>query len=231
MSDKLPPKILVIEPDDTLRSAICNAIERYWFDVIRAKDADFGLRYAEVDPPHVIIISSRKQNKSASEIARKFANVQRLENIPMLFLIEEAEKEANYENITKALTTTLIRPFTPNELMTTIKSILRKYNPLLQDRVISYNDINMDLCTFKITRGDKRVHLGPMEFKILQLLVQNPKNVYSRDQIIDYAWGATKDIAHRTIDVHINRIRAALKRDSDRFQIIKTIRSSGYCLD
>ena len=137
----------------------------------------------------------------------------------------------NYNLIGSGYTEVLQRPFTPNELMTTIRLLLRKSKPVFQDKVIKYGDISMDLSTFKVLRGAKQVHLGPTEFKILELFVQKPKNIYSRRQIIDYVWGTEKDIAHRTIDVHINRIRTLMKLDSDRYPLIKTIRSAGYCLD
>jgi two-component system phosphate regulon response regulator PhoB len=89
----------------------------------------------------------------------------------------------------------------------------------------------MDLSTYRVYRNTKQVHLGPTEFKILQLFVQQSKKIYSRRQIIDYAWGTEKDIAHRTIDVHINRIRTLMKLKKDQYPLIKTIRSAGYCLD
>jgi two-component system phosphate regulon response regulator PhoB len=115
--------------------------------------------------------------------------------------------------------------------MTTIRAFLRKSNPIFQDKVITYNDISMYLSTFKVYRATKQVHLGPTEFKILQLFVQKPKNIYSRRQIIDYVWGVDKEIAQRTIDVHVNRIRTLMKLKTDQYQLIKTIRSAGYCLD
>ncbi|CAN0596398.1 unnamed protein product, partial [Ectocarpus sp. 12 AP-2014] len=136
-----------------------------------------------------------------------------------------------YNSFGEGCSEVLCRPFTPNELMTTIRSLLRKSRPIFQDKVIEYSDIKMDLSTFKVLRGSKQVHLGPTEFKILQLFIQKPKNIYSRRQIIDYVWGVDKEIAHRTIDVHINRIRTLMKLDTDRYQLIKTIRSAGYCLD
>lgn len=115
--------------------------------------------------------------------------------------------------------------------MTTIRTLLRKSRPVFQDKIIKYNDIRMDLSTYRVYRNNKQVHLGPTEFKILQLLVQKPKSIYSRRQIIDYVWGTEKDIAHRTIDVHVNRIRTLMKLEKDQYQLIKTIRSAGYCLD
>jgi two-component system phosphate regulon response regulator PhoB len=231
VSDKLPPKILVIEPDEVLNANLCNTIERYWFDVNRAKSAENALRAAEVDPPNVVIISSRIQDRSALEMANQVRKIKGLKTLPIVFLIEQGESVDNYNISGDSHSETLCRPFTPNELMTTIRALLRKSKPVFQDKVIKYNDISMDLSTFKVYRGTKQVHLGPTEFKILQLFVQKPKNIYSRRQIIDYVWGVDKEIAQRTIDVHVNRIRTLMKLSTDQYQLIKTIRSSGYCLD
>ena len=211
MSDKLPPKILVIEPDEVLNANLCNTIERYWFNVNRAKSAETAFRAAEVDPPNVVIISSRIQDRSDLEMANQVRKIKELKDLPIVFLIEEDESVDNYNIAGDSHSETLCRPFTPNELMTTIRALLRKSKHVFQDKVIKYNDISMDLSTFKVYRATKQVHLGPTEFKILQLFVQKPKNIYSRRQIIDYVWGVDKEIAQRTIDVHVNRIRTLMK--------------------
>lgn len=231
MLDKLPPKILVIEPDEVLNTNLCNTIERYWFDVTRARNAESALRSAEVDPPNVAIISSRIQDNSAVEMAVQLRKLEELKHLPIIFLIEQGEFMNNYNLIGKDSSESLCRPFTPNELMTTIRALLRKSKPVFQDKIIKHNDISMDLSTYRVYRGKKQVNLGPTEFKILQLFVHKPKNIYSRRQIIYYVWGADKDIAHRTVDVHVNRIRTLMKLDTDKYQLIKTIRSAGYCLD
>jgi two-component system phosphate regulon response regulator PhoB len=230
MSDKLPPKILVIEPDEVLNANLCNTIERCWFDVMRARSLENAIRLAEVKPPNVAIISSRITNKSANEIAAELKKMKGMRDLPILFLVEQNESE-NTTLSDQYCSEYLIRPFTPNELMTIIRSLLRQSKPIFQDKIIKYNDIRVDLSNYRVYRNQKQFHLGPTEFKILQLLVQQPKKIYSRRQIIDYVWGTEKDIAHRTINVHINRIRTLMKLETDQYPLIKTIRSAGYCLD
>lgn len=231
MSDKLPPKILVVEPDEQMNANICNMIERYWFNVIRAKTYEAAHRLAQVNLPNVAIISSRAQGQSLTEMSVSLRKIPELRELPIIYLIEQEESEGNYTTTTLSNIEILRRPFTPNELMTSVRSLLRKSNPIFQDKIIKYNDISMDLSTFQVTKGKNQIHLGPTEFKILQLFIQKPKNIYSRRQIIDYVWGTDKEIAPRTIDVHINRIRTLMKLGSDRYPLIKTIRSAGYCLD
>jgi len=229
VSDKLPPIILVVEPNKVLNTNMCNAMERCWFNVIRGLDADAAAKISETTPPNVAIISSKIQDQSASELA--ICLRKKLQDLPIVFLLEPGESAKNYALVDDNYVEFLFRPFTPNGLISATKTLLRKAKPVFQDKVIKYNDITMDLATYKVRRSNTQIHLGPTEFKILQLFVQKPKNIYSRRQIIDYVWGTDEDIAHRTIDVHINRIRTLMKLDTDQYHIIKTIRSAGYCLD
>ncbi|MCP5363250.1 MAG: winged helix-turn-helix domain-containing protein [Rickettsiaceae bacterium] len=231
MSDKLPPKILVVEYDDQLNSTLCNTIERYWFNVIRARSAETALRLAYVNRPNAAIISSTLQDISAIEMAVRLKKVEGLQQIPIIFLINQDESVQNY-NITNNdnFNKILFRPFTPNELMVTVKSLLRRSNPVFQSRFIKHKNITMDLSTYKVYHGQKQVHFGPTEFKMLQLFITNPNNTYSRRQIVDYVWGVEKEISFRTVDVHINRIRKMMDLN-DGNQVIRTIRAAGYSLD
>tara|TARA_B110000503_G_scaffold143400_1_gene244643 strand:+ start:1783 stop:2181 length:399 start_codon:yes stop_codon:yes gene_type:complete len=122
MSDKLPPKILVIEPDEVLNANLCNTIERCWFDVMRARSLENAIRLAEVNPPNVAIISSRITNKSANEIAAELKKMKGMRDLPILFLVEQNESE-NTTLSDQYCSEYLIRPFTPNELMTIIRSL------------------------------------------------------------------------------------------------------------
>jgi two-component system phosphate regulon response regulator PhoB len=232
VSDKLPPKILVVEHDEVLNSSLCNTIERYWFQVTRVRNPEEALRVAEVDHPNVVIISSRIRSMSSIEMAAQLRKIRGLKEVPVVFLLDQEELIDNYSLMDSNLTELVRRPFTPNELMTSIRTLLRRSKPVFQDKIIKYNDVGMDLSTYKVYRGNKSIHLGPTEFKILQLFVQKPENVYSRRQIIDYVWGADKDIAPRTIDVHINRIRTLMKLDTKHdIPLIRTIRAKGYSLN
>ena len=230
MSDKLPPKILVIEYDELLNAALCNTIERYWFDVTRDKDSEVAIKAASINLPNVAIISSRLKDISAVEISSRLRGIKGLKSLPIAFLVDQGESVENYNITNDDFIKVIFRPFTPNELMINIRSLLRQSSPIFQDKFIKHKDISMDLSTYKVFRGKKQIHFGPTEFKILQLFTMNPDNVYSRKEIIDYVWGADKEIAHRTIDVHINRIRKVMDLNDGR-QVIRTIRAAGYCLD
>ena len=230
MSDKLPPKILVVEHDDQMNAILCNTIERYWFDVTRARNSEAALRLAYVNKPNAVIISSRLQDVSAIEMAGRLKKIEGLQSLPIIFLVNQGESVQHYNINSDNSHKILFRPFTPNELMITVKSLLRKSNPVFQNKFVKNKNITMDLAVYKVFHGQKQVHFGPTEFKLLQLFITNPDNVYSRRQIIDYVWGVDKEISFRTVDVHINRIRKMMNLN-DGNQVIRTIRGAGYCLE
>lgn len=231
MTDKLPPKVFVLEKDDLLRTSLCNTIERYWFNVARASDKDVALRLISVNPPNIAIISTRNFDGSIDSFVQKIRDLSSSRLIPIILIINEDESVDHYIHLDDGLLNIIHRPYTPNEVMTSIKSLLRKSKPTFQDKVIKYKDLSMDLSTYKVSRSGKEIHLGPTEFKILQLLVQSPRTIFSRQTIVDYVWGPEQEVAHRTVDVHVNRLRSLVKKSNDITPFIKTVRASGYCLN
>ena len=225
----MPPKVLLVEPDEESKTSIANAIERYWFNVIRLSDATVAVRSLALHNPHLVILSSRIKDIPFVKLVNEIRQEKDFTSIPMVFILEEADKNP-YSEIDNGLIEIIHRPFSHSELMLSIKALFRKSRPELQDRVLKYRDVTIDLGNYKTTRQEQNIHLGPTEFKILQLLIQAPKSIFSRQQIIDYVWGTeNNNIDLRTVDVHMNRLRSALKKVSN-IPFIQTIRSLGYCL-
>src|SRR3546814_10568491 len=84
----------------------------------------------------------------------------------------------------------------------------------------------MDLAAHKVWRGDRPIHLGPTEFRLLRHLMERPGRVFSREQILDAVWGRDIYVESRTIDVHIRRLRQALNAPGDH-DFIRTVRAAG----
>ena len=244
MVNKMPPKVILVDYDEESRNSTANAIERYWFNVIRISEPEMALRNLHLHKPHLAVISSRMSdmldlspasngpsntNNLVMDFVNKIRAHQDYANIPIVLLLEDYDKYS-YDPIDNGLIAKIRRPFTHNDLITDIKSLFRKAQPILQDRILRYKDVMIDLGSFKAFRQERHMHLGPTEFKILQLLIEAPKSIFSRQQIIDYVWGTdNSEIDLRTVDVHMNRLRTALKKISN-IPVIQTIRSLGYCL-
>ena len=88
----------------------------------------------------------------------------------------------------------------------------------------------MDLATCRVFRGSRFVHLGPTEFRLLQFLMEQPRHVFPREQLLKEVWGADIHVELRTVDVHIRRLRKAMNEGGEK-DLIRTVRAVGYSID
>lgn len=230
ISEKFPPRILIIEPDTLFVNNISNTMERYWFDVRKADNLEEAIRLVGGNIFNIVVISSGVPDISAVEMAVKIKKAIGQENIPIVFLVDPGESIENYSSVNNGLIELVYRPITQYHLISALKTLLRKSQPVFQDKVIGYGDLRMNLANYQVYRGDNKINLGPTEFKILHMFIILADRILSRKQIIEHIWSDNKPTDIRTIDVHINRIRKTLKIKGDSEPFIKTVRSKGYRL-
>lgn len=120
------------------------------------------------------------------------------------------------------------KPFLSDQIINFLKNLLRRSKTFLQDNIIKFKNISIDLNAEKVYKNGQNIRLGPTEFKILRLFLQFPDTVFSRREIMRYLWEDDESFNQHLIDVHINRIRDALGKQNP---IIKTVRFIGYSLN
>ena len=108
--------------------------------------------------------------------------------------------------------------------------MIRRSNPIQSGEVVTYGDITVDSEQHKAFRDGKMVKLGPTEFRLLSVFISRPGRVWSRDQLLERVWPHDLDIDLRTVDVHVGRLRKALKQPG-KSDPIRTVRAAGYSLD
>src|SRR5918993_631182 len=94
--------------------------------------------------------------------------------------------------------------------MARVQALLRRANPGAASSRLKAGDLELDREAFRVRRAGREVHLGPIEFRLLEFLMKSPGRVYSREQLLDGVWGSEKYVDERTVDVHIGRLRRAL---------------------
>ena len=124
----------------------------------------------------------------------------------------------------------VVKPFSPAELIARINGLLRRSSTVQDGGVLIYDDLELSVLTHKVRRSGRAIHLGPTEFKLLRTLMERPERVFSREQLLDKAWGHGIYVEDRTVDVHIRRLRRALNADG-KPDLIRTVRAEGYALD
>ena len=111
-----------------------------------------------------------------------------------------------------------------------MRALLRRTNAVPVKGQLSFHDIEIDLGAHRVSRNGRRVHLGPTEYRLLEFLMQHPRRVFTREELLDAVWGNDAEIDDRTVDVHIGRLRRVLNRGRLK-DPIRTIRGAGYSFD
>ena len=100
----------------------------------------------------------------------------------------------------------ITKPFNIESLLARMRALLRRSNAVPMKGQLAFHDIEMDLASHRVTRNERRVHLGPTEFRLLEFFMQHPRRVFSREELLDAVWGPDIHVEPRTVDVHIRRL-------------------------
>ena len=123
----------------------------------------------------------------------------------------------------------VVKPYSVVELMARVRTQLRRSRPLLPGQEIEFEDLILNSETYKVTRGQIDLKLGPIEFRLLKTFMEKPGRVWSREELLDRIWGRDVYVETRTVDVHIGRLRKELSRNGGA-DPIRTVRGVGYSL-
>lgn len=223
-------KILLIEDEKRLAKIIKNFLEKNNFEVANLYDGEDAIITAETFNPNLILLDWMLPGLSGLEICRQIRSNKSINKVPIIFLTAKGEEEDKLRGLDTGADDYITKPFSQIELIARIKALLRRSEPTVFDEMLAYkNTIAMDLKKHRVKRNGKNVRLGPKEYQLLKLFLENPGRVFSRDQLLDRVWGDI-NVEPRTVDVHIRRLRKNINIPKSN-DLIRTVRSSGYSLD
>ncbi|NOX94367.1 MAG: phosphate regulon transcriptional regulatory protein PhoB [Alphaproteobacteria bacterium] len=223
-------RILIVEDEEALATLLDYNLTKEKFDVTIASDGEEALLKVEEEPPDVIILDWMLPKVSGIEVCRRIRAKAETRNIPIIMLTARSEEDDRIRGLETGADDYLTKPFSTKELIARVRAVLRRIRPGLIEDKVQFSDIEIDRVSHRVMRGDKEIHLGPTEFRLLDHLIQNPGRVYSREQLLNAVWGSDVFVELRTVDVHIGRLRKALNK-YNQGDPIRTVRSAGYALD
>lgn len=223
-------RILVVEDDPSLVELVRYNLEKEDFAVDVAMDGDSGLLALKEQDFDLIVLDWMLPNLSGIEIVRQIRRMDNRRATPVLMLTARGEESDKVHGLEAGADDYVVKPFSPAELIARVRALLRRAAPDMGAETLRYEDLEMDLVSHKVFRGGKAVHLGPTEFRLLRVLMEKPGRVYSREQLLDKAWGQDIYVEPRTVDVHVRRLRKTLN-EGGKADLIRTVRAAGYALD
>ena len=225
--------VLIADDEPNQLELIKFNLEEANFDVITAENGEQTVAIAEETHPDIIILDWMMPYMSGIEVCRDLRSKRTTSEIPIIMLSAKGEDGDRTLGLDIGADDYMTKPFSPKELIARIKAVLRRVRPAIASDVLEYGSLRLFPRKKLVECDGRRVELGPKEFAILSLLMERPGQVFSRTQLLDNVWGHGIYIEDRTVDVHIGRLRKALRKKSDGntpTDLIRTVRSSGYAL-
>ncbi|MEI9915828.1 MAG: phosphate regulon transcriptional regulator PhoB [Methylovirgula sp.] len=225
-----PPRILVVEDEAALSLLLSYNLEAEGFIVERVERGDEAeLRLVE-SPPDLVILDWMLPGVSGLEICRRMRARDATRSLPVIMLTARGDESERVRGLSIGADDYIVKPFSVPELMARVRALLRRARPDRVAALLIAGDLALDRENWRVSRGDRNVHLGPTEFRLLEYLMAKPGRVFSRAQLLDSIWGFSAEIDERTVDVHVGRLRKALSLVGER-DPIRTIRGAGYSFD
>ncbi len=230
MAGALDPTVLVVEDEPAQMELLAFNLSRQGYNVLRAETGEDALLLIEETPPDLVLLDWMLPNVSGLEVCRRIKRREKSANIPVIMLTARGEEEDKVRGLDHGAEDYMVKPYSVNELMARVRAALRRARQGGIDGVLSHGGVDVDLSRHRVTARGGPIELGPVEFKLLVTLIEQPGRVWSREQLLDRVWGNDVFVESRTVDVHVGRLRKKLAAGGVA-DLIRTVRGFGYALE
>lgn len=223
--------VLIVEDEESISTVIKYNLEKYDYKATVLTDGNMVLAHVVQHKPDLILLDWMLPSVSGLQLCQQIREHVEVGNTPIIMISGKAHEYDTISALGKGADDYIIKPFSPAELISRMKAVLRRIRPAFSDKVLVFEDIKLDLLQCSVTRDGGEVKLSPIEYQLLKVLMEHPNIPQSRDALITKIWGDEEVSNKRVVDVHITRLRQALLRKSLTGEnIIKTVRHGGYVM-
>ncbi len=228
-------RILVADDEASIRRILETRLKMQGYDVVTAEDGEEAVEVYNKTNPDLVILDVMMPKMDGYGVTRE---IRRTSDVPIIILTALGDVSERITGLELGADDYVIKPFSPKELEARVKAVLRRTNTKettmptgkTAKNVITTGSIKIDTARRQVYRKNERIRLTGMEFSLLELLVNNSGQAYSRNEILQHVWAYPPDhrIDTRVVDVHISRLRSKLEADPTNPELILTARGIGY---
>jgi two-component system, OmpR family, response regulator RegX3 len=220
-------RILLVEDEKSIRSAVAAYLERESYWVTPAEDGQAALDEFEKHKFDVVVLDLMLPKVSGEQVCREIRNVS---DVPIIMLTAKGEEDDRIAGLELGADDYLVKPFSPRELVARVRALLRRAHvdsEPQRDRLV-FGDLEVDVTGHKAFWHGNELELTASEFKLLTTLARYPGRVYSRMELVEKVLGYDFEGYERTIDSHVKNLRAKLGDDPKEPRFIYTVHGVGY---
>jgi two-component system phosphate regulon response regulator PhoB len=219
-------RVLAVENEAPIRQLLKVTLASASFDVRAVASAEEALNAINVDIPHVMLIDWMLPGVSGPQLIRLLRDDVRTATLPLIMLTTRDEEADCIADLGTGPDDYITKPFKPSELVSRIRTLLKYRTPQHGGGVIEAAGVVLDPADVTVSVDGAELQLNPPEFKLLRLLMSQPRRVFTRNQIVNLIWGDSRSIEERTVDVSVRRLRVAMGCRGA--ELIEAVRGVGY---
>jgi two-component system response regulator MprA len=220
--------IAIVDDDAAIRAALGRALRMENYDIDLFEDGNSALKSIQLRAPDAIVLDLQLPDIDGLEICRRIRRSG--DTTPILMLTARDAVNDRAAGLDVGADDYLVKPFDLAELLARLRALLRRHNVGDGDgAVLRFEDLTLNPQTREVHRGTRGVPLTKIEFDLLELFLQHPRQVLTRDQILDLVWGYNFDSGTNSLAVYIGYLRRKLE-ESGEPRLIQTVRGVGYAL-
>jgi DNA-binding response OmpR family regulator len=222
-------RILVIEDELPMRTALEDLLKSEGYRVLTANDGERGLERAIQEKPDLVLLDIMMPKLDGYALCRELRRLS--VPTPILMLTAKGMVEDRVNGLDVGADDYLVKPFSTEELLARMRALLRRTRRLAhRPAKLTLGDAEIDLVRHTARRGRRDLRLTAKEFAMLRLMAENPGEPVTRERFLDVVWGYTAFPTTRTVDNHVAALRSKLERDADKPVWIQTVHGVGYRL-
>jgi DNA-binding response OmpR family regulator len=219
--------VLVVDDEPMVREVVARYLERDGHRVHEAPDGEAALGWLATNDPALVVLDVMLPGVDGLTILRTLRD---RGDVPVMLLTARTEEIDRVVGLELGADDYIVKPFSPRELTVRVRNLLRRSAaPVPHTRTLHFDDLTIDPATREVVSRGQRVELTPKEFSLLHHLASSPRQVFSRQQLLDAVWSSSPEYQDpATVTVHVGRLRQKIEAEPERPQRISTVWGVGY---
>ena len=222
----MPFKILIIEDEKNISEIVAKYLEKEGYTTLIANDGIEGLALFRDSHPDLVISDVMMPTIDGFEVLRE---IRLISDVPVIMLTAKQEEVDRLKGFENGADDYVTKPFSPKELVRRVMVMLKRtYKTIENKQVLIEGELKLDLNKQKLYKNEDEIDITSKEFQIIYAFFKNPRQILSREQLIELAFSNGFDGFDRTIDAHIKKIRHKIEEDTKNPKYLKTKYGAGY---
>jgi two-component system, OmpR family, response regulator ResD len=218
--------VLVVDDEPIVRSVVVRYLQREGYDTIEAGDGDTARAILERETPELVVLDLMLPGTDGIALCRW---IRARSDLPVIMLTALGDETDRIVGLEVGADDYVSKPFSPRELAARVKTVLRRSSPSARTSgVIEAGDLSLDAGAREARRSGELIKLTTREFDLLWFLAGNPRQVFSRGQLMQSVWGYTAALDTGTVTVHIRRLREKIEDEPSSPRHLETVWGTGY---